>query len=178
VLNRRNTSFTSVYGQFADANRRPQKTYSEGSARAYRPARPAATRTLSANTRRTSNFFTDLDHLTSLALRLKPAPGLRKRDWKVRVRVDLPPAKTAPVARVAVYLKSGKVRSSTIRFKKRGFSSKAVGFSARSVKYVELVVVNASRRSQCWTGDPTFACQGQPLDDPRRFQFNASIFRS
>lgn len=177
VLNKRNTSFTSVYGKFADANRRPQKSYSEGGAGAYRPARPAATRTLSARKRSTPKWYADLDHLTSLAVRMKPGRGLKRRDWKLRVKVDMPGATSAPTARVAVYLKNGKVSSSAVRFKKRGYSSKVLGFSARKVKYVELVVVNASRRSRCWQG--TFlACQGLPRDDGRRFKFNASAFRS
>ncbi|MGH3363064.1 MAG: MXAN_6640 family putative metalloprotease, partial [Nocardioides sp.] len=180
VLNKRNTSFTSVYGKFADANRRPQKSYSEGSAGAYRPMRPAKTWTLSASKRSIGpGWVATVNHLTSLPLRFKPARGLTQRDWKLRLRADLPAASTAPVARVAAYLKSGKVTSSTIRFKRRGFSSKVVGFSARNVKYVELVLVNASRRSRCWTDQfSPFACLGTPLDDGRRTKFGASIFRS
>ncbi|HEX6148350.1 MXAN_6640 family putative metalloprotease, partial [Nocardioides sp.] len=177
VLNQRNSSFTTVYGRFADGNRRPAKTYDEGGASAYRPVRPLQTRTLSRTKRSTPRWFLDLDHLTSDVVRLTPARGLKRRDWKLRVKVDMPPAKSAPVARVAVYLKSGKVQSSAVKFKKRGFSSKVVGFSTRNVKYVELVVANASRRSRCGRGT-VFACQGLPLDDQRRFRFNASIFRS
>jgi hypothetical protein len=54
-----------------------------------------------------------------------------------------------------------------------------VGFSAPDVQYVELVLVNASRRTDCWSNQNSpFACLGTPKDDNRRFDFNASIFRS
>jgi hypothetical protein len=131
---------------------------------------------LSGSQRQTPKWFTDLNHMTNLTVRLKPSRGLTKRDWKIRVKVDMPGAKTAPVARLAVYLKGGKVKSSAIRFKKRGFSSKVTGFSSRNVKYVELVVANASRRYRCKQGT-VLACEGVPLDDGTRFKFNASIFR-
>jgi hypothetical protein len=177
VLAARGTSFTAVYGQFADGLRRPAKTFSEGGAPVYRPARPLKTWRLSTSKRTRGPFWVPIDHLTSVPLRYKPDSDLRKRDWRLRLKVDMPPAKTAPVARVARYLKNGKVSSSSIRLKANGFSTKVVGFSARNVKYVELVLVNASRRSNCWVGDLTFACQGDPRDDSKRTDFSASIFR-
>jgi hypothetical protein len=83
------------------------------------------------------------------------------------------------VARVAVHRTDGSVTSSLLRFKDTGFSSKVVGFSAPDVQYVELVLVNASRRTDCWSNQNSpFACLGTPKDDNRRFDFNASIFRS
>jgi hypothetical protein len=91
----------------------------------------------------------------------------------------MPAAKAAPAARLAVYLKSGKVTSRAVRFKRRGFSRKVIGFSSRKVKYVELVLVNASRRTRCWVAQSSpYSCFGDPLDDGTRFTFNASIFRS
>jgi hypothetical protein len=179
VLSQRGASFTAVYGQFVDGNRRPAKTYPEGKAATYKPARPAKTWTLSKSKRGTGGWYYLVDHLTSVPIRIKPASGLRQRDWKLRVSVDLPPAKTAPVARVSVYLKSGKVATSNIRLKAKGLSSKAVGFSSRKVKYVELVMVNASLRTRCWTNQASpFACLGTPRDDAKKYIYNASIFRS
>lgn len=177
VLAARGTSFTTVYGQFADGLRRPAKTFSEGGANAYKPVAPGQTWRMSTTRRNTGAWYVPIDHLTSVPLRYKPASSLSKRDWKLRLTVDMPPSATAPVARVARYLKNGKVSSSSIRLKSTGASSKVVGFSARNVKYVELVLVNASRRSNCWVGDLTFACQGDPRDDGRRTDFAASIFR-
>ena len=112
-----------------------------------------------------------------MPVRLKPHGGLTKPNWKLRVKVDMPAKSSAPVARVAVYKKNGRVSSSTVKFKKNGFSSKVVGFSAKNVRYVELILVNASRRTRCWTSGGQFACSGTPRDDRKRFDFNASIFR-
>ncbi len=179
VITAKGTSFTSLYGQFADGNRRPASTYSEGGAAAYDPIRPAATKTLSSSRRSTPKYFARIDHLSSIPIRLKPASGLTQGDWKLRVKVDMPAKATAPVARVAVYKKNGNVTSTTVPFKKTGFGSKVVGFSSKDVKYVELVVANASRRTTCWNDqDSPFSCLGTPTDDGRRFDFNASIFRS
>ncbi len=113
-------------------------------------------------------------------MRLKPHGGLTQKDWKLRVKVDMPAKASAPVARVAVYKKNGGVSSSTLKFKQKGFSTKVVGFSAKDVKYVEVVLVNASlRTSNCWTDvNSPFACQGTPRDEQMRFEVNGSIFRS
>ena len=179
VLSKRKTSFTTVYGQFADGNRRPAKVYPEGQASVYKPIGPAQTWTLSKSKRGTGSWYYRVDHMTSIPIRFKPASGLRQRNWKLQVNVDLPPAKTAPVARVSVYLKTGKVTSSSIRLKAKGFSSKSVGFSSRKVKYVELVMANASRRTRCNTDEfSPFACLGTPLDDQKKYVYSARIFRS
>jgi hypothetical protein len=178
-LNQRGASFTTVYGQFADGNRRPATTYSEGADPAYAPAAPALSRTLSTAQRSTGKQYRKLDHLTSVPVRVTPDSGLTQSDWKLRVKVDMPAKASAPVARVAVHRTDGSVTSSLLRFKDTGFSSKVVGFSAPDVQYVELVLVNASRRTDCWSNQNSpFACLGTPKDDNRRFDFNASIFRS
>jgi hypothetical protein len=178
-LKQRGASFTTVYGQFADGNRRPATTYSEGTDPAYAPAAPALSRTLSAAQRSTGQQYRKLDHLTSVPVRVTPDSGLTQSDWKLRVKVDMPAKASAPVARVAVHRTDGSVTSSVLRFKDTGFSSKVVGFSAPDVQYVELVLVNASRRTTCWQDQNSpFACLGIPKDDNRRFDFNASIFRS
>jgi hypothetical protein len=179
VLAQRGAGFTSLYAQFAEGNRRPAKTYSEGSAVEYDPAAPVLSRTLSSDTRSTGKQYAKLDHLTSAPVRLKPDSGLTQSDWKLRVKVDMPAKASAPVARVAVYRTDGSVSTNALRFKDTGFSSKVVDFSAASVQYVEVVLVNASRRTTCWTYPQVeFACYGTPKDDNERFDYNASIFRS
>jgi hypothetical protein len=98
VLGKRGASFTTVYGQFVDGNRRADKTYPEGKAAAYKPAAPAKTWSLSKSKRGTGGWYYLVDHLTSVPIRFKPARGLKHRDWKLRVSVDLPPAMTAPLS--------------------------------------------------------------------------------
>ena len=44
----------------------------------------------------------------------------------------------------------------------------------RRVRRVELVLVNAGSRFECWEGS-NWSCQGEPLDDGRTYSFRASI---
>ncbi|GAA1478183.1 hypothetical protein GCM10009623_26290 [Nocardioides aestuarii] len=177
VLAARGTSFTKTYGQFAEAMRQPAKALAEGKAAAYRPAAPADSATLSPRVRVAAGEI-PVNHLTNLALRIKPSRKLGSADWRLKVQVDMPPKATAPVSRVVTHLKSGKTASTTLKFRKRGWSTTAGAFSARKVKYVELVIANASRRSNCWVSiDSPFACLGQPLDDGKVFGIRTTAFR-
>jgi hypothetical protein len=177
VLAAKNTNFTSVYGQFADANRRPDATYDEGEF--YNAAPPERTWRLTKSRRSTPAFAVELPHLTNMPLRYRPGSDLTQSDWRLRLKVDLPAKVTSPVARVARYLDNGNVQTSTVRFKKNGASTKTVGFSAANTDYVELVIVNASRRMRnCRPRFTEYACGGFPRDDGARTVFSASIFRS
>ncbi len=70
------------------------------------------------------------------------------------------PMVTVPSAQVLVHKKNGKVATSTIRLNRKTQGTRVLPFSSRSVKYVELVLVNASPRS-----------------NKGRTMVNASIFR-
>ena len=179
VLAARGRNFTTVYGQFADANRRPGQTYDEGAS--YPVAGPARTWRLSTTRRGIGRgWFAPVNHLTSIPLRFRPTSSLTRRDWKLRLTVDMPPATSAPVARLTTYLRNGAVDATTIRLRRTGASRAVVGFSVRDVRYVELVLVNASRRVRGCESDfqgDVFACYGIPRDDGRRTDFGASIFR-
>ena len=74
---------------------------------------------------------------------------------------------------------NGSVSASSIRLNRKGVGSTTVPFSSRSVRYVELMVVNASRRTRCLTGNTPqyFACDGTPRDDGVRTVFSAESFR-
>jgi hypothetical protein len=179
VLAARGSGFTNVYGQFAAAMRAPEKALEEGGAAAYDPIAPAATRTLSPSRRSTPRWYAKIDHLTNLTARIKPSSKLRSSDWKLRVKVDMPPKATAPAARVVTHLKNGQVTTKALAPRSRGWSSTAVGFSARKVRYVEVVIANASRRTDCWASQNSpFACYGDPLDDNKRFDIVGTAFRS
>lgn len=177
VLAARDSRFPQVYGQFAQAMRQPARSLQEGGDPAYSPAAPAAKKTLTPAKRSTPRWYAKPDHLTNLAARIQPSRKLRQADWRLQVRVDLPAAKTSPVARVVTQLKSGKVVSTAVKPRKRGWSKVVTPFSARKVRYVEVVLANASLRSDCWTGDLTYACQGDPRDDNVRVDVRGTAFR-
>ena len=65
-----------------------------------------------------------------------------------------------------VSYKNGKTRTYHLSLNAKGDGSKRVPFSSRTVKWVELTLVNASDRTSCWS-DPqgTFSCWGTPKDD-------------
>ena len=175
VLDRRGTGFTPVYGQFVAANRTPARTYAEGAD--YPTAAPDQTWTLRRGKRGTGLFQVRPLHLSSIPLRYRPGAGTGQSDWRLRLNVDMPAKKTAPVARVLVRRDNGSVSTSSIRLNRNGVGSETVPFSSQSVEYVELLVANASRRSSCWR-NTLFACQGRPLDDGVRTVFSAKSFRS
>ena len=141
-LKQRGTTLAKVYQQFAVANRAPKKFYDEG--RNYRAAAPLKTFRLSSSHRSTGKWFAKVFHLSNAPVRYKPAAGTGARDWKLRITVNMPPKKAGPAARVLVFKKSGKVAVSTIRLSPKTTGSKTVSFSSRTVKHVELVIINSS----------------------------------
>jgi hypothetical protein len=144
-LRQRGTTLSKVYGQFAVANRNPRRHYEEG--RNYRAATPAKTFRLSSSRRSTGAWETKVRHLSNWPFRYKPGRGTTARDWRIRLTVDLQPRNTVPSARVLVYKKSGRIAVSSIRLNRRTQGSTVLPFSSRSVRYVELVLVNAGPRS-------------------------------
>ncbi|QBR92288.1 MXAN_6640 family putative metalloprotease [Nocardioides euryhalodurans] len=178
-LAERGTSFGAVYARFVTDNRAPARAYSEGAR--YRPAAPLRTWRLRADRRRTGLYEIRIDHLSNIPLRYRPGSGTSRRGWKLRLQVDMPAGATAPAARVVSFLKGGGVSTETIRLSSTGKGARTVPFSSRRVRYVELVLINASRRTSCWTypyGDSaSVACNGTPRDDNVRTLFSASISR-
>ncbi len=157
-LKQRGTTLSKVYAQFATANRTPRASYDEG--RNYDRARPERTWTLSSSKRSTGVRVGKVKHLSNVPLRYQPGRGTTARNWKIRLRVDMQPRVTVPSARVLVFKKNGTVAVSKIRLNRRTKGSKVLSFSSRSVKYVELVLVNAS-----------------PGSNQGRTRFSARIFR-
>jgi len=157
-LRQRGTTLSKVYAQFAVANRNPRKHYDEG--RNYDRAKPAKTWTLTQSKRSTGNWKVKVRHLSNWPLRYKPGRGTDARNWKLRIRVDMQPKATVPSARVLVYKKNGKIVTSTIRLNRQTKGNKVLPFSSRSIKYVELLLINAS-----------------PKSNRGRTTFSASIFR-
>jgi hypothetical protein len=163
VLADRGVSFADGYGDFAAANRHPARSYKEGTAREYRPARVSRDAKLGRAKRRSGRDAVRLDHLTHKVARFRTGDGLRRRDWRIRVWVDMARRRTAPLARLVITRPGGRVAHRTIRLDRRGDGARAVDFSSRRVARVELVLGNASLR-------------GSRHDD-RRARFGARAFR-
>ncbi len=144
-LKERGTTLSEIYREFAVANRTPRAFYSEG--RHYSPAKPTQTFVLSASKRGTGVQGTKLRHLSNKTLRFKPGAGVTKPTWKIRIKVDMQPQVTQPSAHVLVYRKNGTIGRSTIKLGGSTAGSKVVSFGARRIKHVDLLLVNASARS-------------------------------
>ncbi len=158
------SNLTRTYASFADANRRPRTTYDEGKQLNY-PTSPLVFRpvTLSPRASKTTWGSFRLDHLTNGTVRFKPK-GLTQKSWKLKAQVNMAPRTRGSAAVATVSYKSGKTRTYHLSLNAKGDGSKRVPFSSRTVKWVELTLVNASERMTCWRGRP-FSCQGTPKDD-------------
>jgi hypothetical protein len=178
VLRRRDTSFAEVYGQFVAANRHPARSYEEGES--Y-PKAGQRSFTLGSGNRKTGARGARLDHLTHQTFRFNPGDGVRRLDWRIKVQVDMPIRRTVPVARLVIQEQDGGVRHRAVRLSRSGNGRAVVGFSSQRVELVELVLANASRRTDCRSKTREFAvyyaCSGIPRDDDKRTDFSASIFR-
>ena len=160
------SNLTRTYATFADANRRPRTTYDEGRQLNY-PTAPLAFRpvTLSPRASKTTWGSFRLDHLTNGTVRFKPK-GMTQKNWKLSAQVNMGPRTRGSAAVATVSYKNGKTRTYHLSLNAKGDGSKRVPFSSRTVKWVELTLVNASDRTSCWN-DPqgTFSCWGTPKDD-------------
>ncbi|WP_309649099.1 MXAN_6640 family putative metalloprotease [Nocardioides sp.] len=167
VLQARGSSAAKAFALFADANRRPAKSYAEGAANSY-PQAPLG------NFRLKSGWYvTTIDHLASATGRFTPS----RRGSKLKISVDLADKATSPVAIVSIYLKSGAVRTSAIALNGAGNGSKTVAFSRSKVSSVEVTLVNGSGRFRnCYDFATPFSCGGAaPLDDNRVFKLSATL---
>ena len=142
-LKQRGTTLSKVYTQFAVANRIPAKSYDEG--RNYKVAKPVLV-TFKAS-RRAARLGGKLRHLTNAPVRFKAGQSLGSGAWKLRMSVNMQPKVTVPSAKVFVFKRSGQVAVSTIRLNRKTNGSKTVSFRRGAVKYVELVLINASPTS-------------------------------
>lgn len=167
VLRTRGSSGAKAFALFADGNRRPAKTYSEGAANAYPPS------PLGAFTFKAGWNVTTIDHLASATVRFLP----RVRGNKLKLTVDLADKVTSPAAIVSVYLKSGAVSTSAISLDKSGNGAKTVPFARSKVKAVEVTLVNGSGRFRnCFSFQTPFSCGGAvPVDDNRVAKVYARI---
>ncbi|MEO9326115.1 MXAN_6640 family putative metalloprotease [Nocardioides sp. C4-1] len=164
VLKRRGTTGAKMLASYAAANRRPAASYREG--RTY-PRAPLAGRA-SMTPGKTVRAEKRMRHLTSATYRFTPK-NLARPSSRLRLALDMAPRFTGSTALVTTVLTNGKVRTARIFLTKRGNKTKTVPFSSRSVRSVEVTLVNGSGRFECWRRpypeNPTFSCSGIPKDD-------------
>lgn len=172
VLKGRGTTASEAFAAFAAANRRPGKTYDEGTSQRY-PVPPVIDQITVA---RPAQVAIKLDHLASATYRFVPAKALASKAWKLRLNVDMQATSRGSAALVTSYLTSGKVKVQWVRLNKQGNGTRAVPFSVRGVKQVEITLVNASGRFDCWKGTP-FSCSGKPKDNDLLQKVSVRPFR-
>lgn len=161
--------------RYAAANTVPRKKYEEGGSWGI-SAPMASTSRLSRSRRTSGELSATLDHLTSASFALKPEKSLHRSSWNVKVSVDGPARRTQPRALVLVRLKSGKVKSTSVRLNRRGNGSVVVPFSSAQVRKVSVTVANTSVRMRCWQ-KTDLSCQGIPKFDDQVFTVSAKAVR-
>ena len=164
--------FAKVYAEFAAGNTVPGRTYPEGGR--WPSATIGASATLSKTTRSITPYAVALHHLTSHNVVLRPDSSLRKKSWRLKLKVDGPKRRTAPAAYVIVDRRHGKDEKRYVKLSRQGKATVKVDFSARKVKKVTLTMANASARFSCFR-QTTWSCQGNPRDDGQTFTLRAVV---
>ncbi|RHW26795.1 hypothetical protein D0Z08_11350 [Nocardioides immobilis] len=175
VLVQRETRLKREFALFSAANRHPASAYSEGGSRAYRPAAPAASVAVGPGARNPDAIDVRRNHLSSATVRFTPRET-DQDDWRLRLALDLPRPARGSAAVVLLFKQGGGVRTEVVDLDATGAARTSVPFSTGAVRRVEVVLVNASTRFDCWKRTP-FSCQGEPLDDDRRLTVDARAFR-
>ena len=163
----------NAFARFAAANRDPRRTYAEGRANSYPVASPDHA-TVVRGVRRT-HATVRINHLASSTERFTPrGPKLRGKRVKLRLRVDMADTSHGSAAVVTIYPRHGAARVRTVRLNAHGVGSRAVPFSSRRIKRVELTMSNASTRMMCWVGN-LYSCQGKPRDMRVKERYSAQV---
>jgi hypothetical protein len=178
VLANRGAGFTAAFTRFAEASRRSREVYDEGSANRY-PVAPLWDRLALSPTRRSTRWAElRLDHLASATARFTPSSGMTNRRWKLRLQLDLAPRSRGSSAIATTYHRSKAPTTTTVRLDRRGDGSVRLPFSSRRVDAVELTVVNASTRMNCWVDQNSpYSCLGSPRDDNQLMRFRGTAVR-
>jgi hypothetical protein len=174
VLRAKHTTAAAMLGSYAVANRRPGRAYSEGRANRY-PTAPLAGN-VKIGPRRGATSRIPMKHLTTATVRLTPR-NLGARTWRLRIRFDLAPRVRGSSALLTTFTRGGDLRTTRVRLDRQGDATKRIPFSARSVSYVEVTLVNGSGRFRCFTSPGNYSCRGNPLDDGVVNGFSAMAVR-
>lgn len=173
VLAARHTSFPVALARFGMWNRDPSRFYSEG--RAYHAPPLLARKTFTRSSRSTARRSVRQYHMGQRFVRYTPGRSLRGR-WRLRASVDLADTFRGSRAQLVVHRRSGAVVPVTVPLTRHGVGVRVVRFDRRTVRYVELGLIDASTRFRCGR-DTYLSCAGLPLDDGVRSTFSARVLR-
>jgi hypothetical protein len=175
VLEERGTSLREVWAAFGDANRRPGRSYDEGTANGYPTAEPAATVALSADHLDSDWTTHRVDHLASATVRITRDPDTKRRH--LRLQLDLPATRRGSGAVVTVYPTEGRPETTAVDLSRTGDASERLAFGA-DVKYVEVTLANAGVAYKCWRPvDTGYSCRGRSEDDDLPMRIRATAVR-
>ena len=172
ALANRGVDLRTAFTYFAAANRMPALSYSEGAANGYPTAPPGGTFKLSTSKKDSGWKYAKVAHLAAVTARFVPGSGLSASKWKLKVSVDLPAKSTGTTAVITVAKRSGGAQVFLVPLSSAGDGTKKVAFGSSGVRYVEVTLVNAGTRYDCWTGGP-YSCQGNSKDDGRKLMVRA-----
>jgi hypothetical protein len=177
VLRTHKLSLPDAFAAFSAANRMPARSYDEGKANHYPAAPLAGQTTLSPEHLSDGPRAITLDHLTAGTVRYTPGKKLSAAGWKLRLSLNMAPRWQGTDAIVTVVPRHGAPRRSLVKLHKNGDVTRAIGFSSRSVKFVEVTLVNASDDFTCNRNTP-FSCAGRPKFDNQVQRISARAIRS
>ncbi|GAA1795193.1 hypothetical protein GCM10009795_045910 [Nocardioides hankookensis] len=170
----RKTDLRHVYAQFGDANRRPARTYEEGSA--YRAAGAAKTWALTPRKHNSGVQKVLVDHLSTATVQAKPSRSLHGK--RLRIDLNLPAPTTGAGAVVTRYDRKGRTKSTFVRLSKAGNARVTVPFDGRSTIRVDVTLSNAGIAYHCWTAqrdDPVlYSCSGRSKDNNAPMSYRLS----
>lgn len=170
VLPRR-APFRKVFSQFSAANLTPARSYPEGR---FWPKPTLVSQGRLGRGEGTSGTL-KIDHMSTQNIRVTPRSNLDERRFKLRVRIDGPARKTAPMVTLVLQRRSGMLVDLPVRLNRRGQGSEVVPFNRRQTQRVWVVVSNASTRFDCRGNDVTYSCSGTPRDQNRRFHVGLRV---
>ncbi len=178
VLAGEGVSLRKVFARFAADNNHPESTYEEGAANAYPyPPYDFPLAQLTPGSPGTGWRSVKLDHLTSATGAYTPSSAMTQDDWMLKVKVDMANRSRGSEVQIIVYGPSGP-QTFAVSLNKLGVGSRSVPFDYDEIAAVEVVLINASDRFNCWASNSSpFSCQGAPKDDNLTQKVSATAFR-
>lgn len=174
-LRLRDTTLPRVLATFAVANRLPKLYYSEGSA--Y-PAAPYKGVSVTRSRLNPAALGARLDHLTSATVRYVPK-RLTGTRWRLKLAFNLQNRARGSAAVIRVVKASGKSVVSHVSLNSSGNATVRLRFGNRDVRAVEVTLLNASARFDCWYAmESPYSCFGKPLDENLLQVVDARAYRS
>ena len=170
----RKAPFKKVYAQFAAANTTPGRSYREGQAWPSPVWVGRGRLGKGAVARGTVN----ISHMSSNDFVLTPKKKLKRKSFKLKVKVDGPRKRTSPMLAVVRLAKSGKVSRRLVKLNRKSRGAVKVPFNRKQTKRIYVVAVNASTRFNCGAGDFTYSCKGSPKDDGLAFKLTFRVVKA